>query len=128
LAAKPPAPKQRCHSGLVARFLHSASYPLSIRDIARGCSIIPGPIVTNVLDELEQAKHVGRNSDTSLGINLLSSTQDSGKLAYMPIYQGAMAADEPLPAPHSEKTNVALTESPEVSVKLTDGSRDVYAL
>jgi hypothetical protein len=46
----------------------------------------PTPIVTHVLARLEQAGYVGHHSHTSRGIKLLSSTQDSGKLARVPIY------------------------------------------
>ena len=39
-----------------------------------------------------------------------------------------MAAGEPIPAPDSKTTNVALTESLEVSEELTHGRRNVYRL
>ena len=41
---------------------------------------------------------------------------------------GVMAAGEPIPAPDSETTSVALTESLKVSDELTHGRRDVYEL
>jgi SOS-response transcriptional repressor LexA len=40
----------------------------------------------------------------------------------------AIAAGEPITAPDSEITNVALTESLEASEELTHGRRDGYAL
>ena len=127
MATKLLSSKQESIIRFIREFLRSHSYPPSVRDIAKGCSISSTSVVAYNLNKLAQAGYISRHSDISRGIELLNGTADIRKLVCVPIV-GEIAAGEPIPVPDSETTNVISTEGLEVSQQLTRGRQNVYAL
>ena len=118
--------KQKNIIDFIRRFVRDKAYPPSIRDIVVGCEISSTSVVAYNLDKLEKAGCIRRHSDISRGIELLDGKKDH-KAIYVPVV-GVIAAGEPIPVPASDTGNVIASEGLEVSVELTHGRQDIYAL
>lgn len=112
----------------IRRFLADNTYPPTIRDIVKGCSISSTSVADYNLVILEKGGYIRRHREVSRGIELTDgSSLSSGKIL-IPVI-GQIAAGEPIPVPASDSwSNVASSETLEVPSELIRGKEDVYAL
>lgn len=110
------------------RFWREKGYPPTVRDIVAGCRISSTSVVDYNLDILEREGYIRRHSGVSRGIELLTRSADSGYSIRVPII-GQIAAGQPIPVPAPDTwDSIASAEILEVSVDLTRGRKEVYAL
>ena len=120
--------KQKQIVSYIDRFISRNSYPPSIRDIQKGCSISSTSVVDYNLKILEERGIIERHADVSRGIRLLSREKSQDNQQQVPVI-GMIAAGEPIPVPSSESWDVAaVSDTMEVPRDLIAGKEGVYAL
>lgn len=120
--------KQKQIISFIDRFISRNSYPPSIRDIQKGCSISSTSVVDYNLKILEERGIIQRHAEVSRGIRLLSRDKSSDAMQTVPVI-GMIAAGTPIPVPSTESWDPAAgADTMEIPPELTQGKEGVYAL
>jgi repressor LexA len=104
-------------------FIEERGYAPTVRDILKGCSISSTAVVQHHLNILEREGHIHRDPEIFRSIQLLGRSN----IVSVPLL-GNIAAGTPIPVPNSETWEVGPLEMLELTDKLTQGKKDVYAL
>jgi repressor LexA len=122
------SPRQQMVLSFIRRFLEDKTYPPTIRDIVRGCSISSTSVADYNLEMLEKRGYIRRHREVSRGIELLGGPAVRANRVEVPVI-GQIAAGQPIPVPSSESwSSVASAETLEISRDLIRGRENVYAL
>lgn len=108
----------------IQSFYEQNSYPPTIRDIQKACSISSTSVVNYNLNLLEKAGYLKRAGNISRGIELVGSPMSQT----IPIL-GSIAAGEPLGIPGQDSwTNGEPLDSVNLSPEFFGNKKDIYAL
>ena len=108
----------------IQSFYEQNSYPPTIRDIQKACSISSTSVVNYNLNLLEKAGYLKRAGNISRGIELVGGPMSET----IPIL-GSIAAGEPLGIPGQDSwTNGEPLDSVNLSPEFFGNKKDVYAL
>jgi len=108
----------------IQSFYDQNSYPPTIRDIQKACSISSTSVVNYNLNLLEKAGYLKRAGNISRGIELVGGPMSET----IPIL-GSIAAGEPLGIPGQDSwTNGEPLDSVNLSPEFFGNKKDVYAL
>ena len=108
----------------IQSFYEQNSYPPTIRDIQKACSISSTSVVNYHLNLLEKAGYLKRAGNISRGIELVGSPMSQT----IPIL-GSIAAGEPLGIPGQDSwTNGEPLDSVNLSPEFFGNKKDIYAL
>jgi repressor LexA len=121
-------PKQGKILEFVDNFTNQKSYPPSIREIAKECSISSTSVADYNLNILERLGYLRRHRQISRGIELVNRQTLKLNLVNVPII-GLIAAGEPIPVFEAvPETNLGDFETVDVDRLLLGRNSDVFAL
>ena len=121
------SPKQQQILDFIHDFKEERGYPPTVRDIVSGCGISSTSVVDYNLKILERRGYFRRHSGISRGIELPARSGSQETVA-VPVI-GCIAAGLPIPVPTPDCwDNTASADTIEVTIDLTRGRHDIYAL
>ena len=108
----------------IESFYEQNSYPPTIRDIQKACSISSTSVVNYNLNLLEKAGYLKRAGNISRGIELVGKNSNET----IPVL-GSIAAGEPLGIPGQDSWGIgAPIDSVDLSPEFFGNKKDIYAL